>query len=109
MLQKVGDSEGIIKAILVSKEVPFDGTLPDLMANPDIRAALDGIFQDDALAQISAILSELSDEDPPDTDELKEMIKQASMNTRLLPDEIFKVVTGMPTLSDVRDLALKKH
>ena len=67
MLQKVGDSEGIIKAILVSKEVPFDGTLPDLMANPDIRAALDGIFQDDALAQISAILSELSDEDPPDT------------------------------------------
>ena len=105
MLQKVGDSEGIIKAILVSKEVPFDGTLPDLMANPDIRAALDGIFQDDALAQISAILSELSDEDPPDTDELKEMIKQASMNTRLLPDEIFKVVTGMPTLSDVRDLA----
>jgi RNA polymerase primary sigma factor len=105
MLQKVGDSEGIIKAILVSKEVPFDGTLPDLMANPDIRAALDGIFQDDALAQISAILSELSDEDPPDTDELKEMIKQASMNTRLLPDEVFKFVTGMPTLSDVRDLA----
>ena len=105
MLQKVGDSEGIIKAILVSKEVPFDGTLPDLMANPDIRAALDGIFQDDALAQISAILSELSDEDPPDTDELKEMIKQASMNTRLLPDEIFKVVTGMPTLSDIRNLA----
>ena len=105
MLQKVGDSEGIIKAILVSKEVPFDGTLPDLMANPDIRAALDGIFQDEALAQISAILSELSDEDPPDTDELKEMIKQASMNTRLLPDEVFKFVTGMPTLSDVRDLA----
>ena len=90
MLKKVGQNEDIIKAILTSKVVPFNGSLPDLMANPDIRDALDGIFQDELLEQISAILSELRDEDPPELDELKDMIKQASMNTRLLPDDIFK-------------------
>ncbi len=101
MLKKVGQNEDIIKAILTSKEVPFNGSLPDLMANPDIRDALDGIFQDELLEQISAILSELRDEDPPELDELKDMIKQASMNTRLLPDDIFKGLDGIPNLNDV--------
>ena len=82
MLRTVVDSEDIIKAILTSKEVAYDGTLPDLMANPEVREAIDGIFQDELLEQISAILSELKDQDPPETDELKEMIKQASINTR---------------------------
>ncbi len=104
MLKTVVDSEDIIKAILTSKEVAFDGTLPDLMANPDVREAIDGIFQDDLLEQISAILSELKDEDPPDTDELKEMIKQASINTRLLPDDIFKAVDGTPTFEQLREI-----
>ena len=107
MMDKVSESEEIIKAILVSKEVPFDGTLPDLMANPDIRNALDGIFQDESLEQISAILSELTDQDPPDFDTLKEMIKQASINSRLLPDDIFKVITGSPSLSDLKALSQK--
>jgi len=101
MLKKVGQNEDIIKAILTSKEVPFNGSLPDLMANPDIRDALDGIFQDELLEQISAILSELRDEDPPELDELKDMIKQASMNTRLLPDDIFKGLDGIPNLDDL--------
>ena len=107
MMDKVSESEEIIKAILVSKEVPFDGTLPDLMANPDIRSALDGIFQDESLEQISAILSELTDQDPPDFDTLKEMIKQASINSRLLPDDIFKVITGSPSLSDLKAISQK--
>ena len=102
MLRTVVDSEDIIKAILTSKEVAFDGTLPDLMANPEVREAIDGIFQDDLLEQISAILSELKDEDPPETDELKEMIKQASINTRLLPDDIFKAIDGTPTFDELR-------
>ena len=101
MLKKVGQNEDIIKAILTSKEVPFNGSLPDLMANPDIRDALDGIFQEELLEQISAILSELRDEDPPELDELKDMIKQASMNTRLLPDDIFKGLDGIPNLDDL--------
>ena len=101
MLKKVGQNEDIIKAILTSKEVPFNGSLPDLMANPDVRDALDGIFQDELLEQISAILSELRDEDPPELDELKDMIKQASMNTRLLPDDIFKGLDGIPNLDDL--------
>ena len=67
MLEVIGDSENIIKALLVAKEVPFDGTLADLMANPDIREAVDGIFQDEILEQISAIYSELIDQDPPTT------------------------------------------
>ena len=107
MMDKVSESEEIIKAILVSKEVPFDGTLPDLMANPDIRSALDGIFQDESFEQISAILSELTDQDPPDFDTLKEMIKQASINSRLLPDDIFKVITGSPSLSDLKAISQK--
>ena len=57
MLRTVGESEDIIKAILTSKEVAFDGTLPDLMANPEVREAIDGIFQDDLIEKISAILS----------------------------------------------------
>ena len=36
MLRTVVDSEDIIKAILTSKEVAYDGTLPDLMANPEV-------------------------------------------------------------------------
>tara|TARA_Y100000996_G_scaffold415579_1_gene411388 strand:- start:4233 stop:5834 length:1602 start_codon:yes stop_codon:yes gene_type:complete len=105
MLEVIGDSENIIKALLVAKEVPFDGTLADLMANPDIRAAVDGIFQDEILEQISAIYSELIDQDPPPMEDLKEMIKQASINTRLMPDDIFKVLNKNLTLSEVRDVA----
>ena len=104
MLRTVVDSEDIIRAILTSKEVAYDGTLPDLMANPEVREAIDGIFQDDLLEQISAILSELKDQDPPDNDVLKEMIKQASINTRLLPDDIFKVIDGRPTIDQLREI-----
>jgi len=104
MLRTVVDSEDIIKAILTSKEVAYDGTLPDLMANPEVREAIDGIFQDELLEQISAILSELKDQDPPETDELKEMIKQASINTRLLPDDIFKAIDGRPTIDQLREI-----
>ena len=105
MLEVIGDSENIIKALLVAKEVPFDGTLADLMANPDIREAVDGIFQDEILEQISAIYSELIDQDPPPMEDLKEMIKQASINTRLMPDDIFKVLNKNLTLAEVRDMA----
>ena len=105
MLEVIGDSENIIKALLVAKEVPFDGTLADLMANPDIREAVDGIFQDEILEQISAIYSELIDQDPPPMEDLKEMIKQASINTRLMPDDIFKVLNKNLTLAEVRDAA----
>ena len=104
MLRTVVDSEDIIKAILTSKEVAYDGTLPDLMANPEVREAIDGIFQDELLEQISAILSELKDQDPPETDELKEMIKQASINTRLLPDDIFKAIDGRPSIDQLREI-----
>jgi len=104
MLRTVVDSEDIIKAILTSKEVAYDGTLPDLMANPEVREAIDGIFQDELLEQISAILSELKDQDPPETDELKEMIKQASINTRLLPDDIFKAIDGRPTIDQLKEI-----
>jgi len=104
MLKTVVASEDIIRAILTSKEVAYDGTLPDLMANPDVREAIDGIFQDDLLEQISAILSELKDQDPPENDVLKEMIKQASINTRLLPDDIYKVIAGRPTIDQLREI-----
>ena len=104
MLRTVVDSEDIIKAILTSKEVAYDGTLPDLMANPEVREAIDGIIQDELLEQISAILSELKDQDPPETDELKEMIKQASINTRLLPDDIFKAIDGRPTIDQLKEI-----
>ena len=109
MLRVIGDNENIIKAILVAKEIPFDGTLPDLMANPDIRNAIDGIFQDDLLDQVSAIYSELTDQDPPDRDELKDMIKQSSINTRLMPDDIFRAIEGRPTLPEVREIAARDN
>ena len=109
MLRVIGDNENIIKAILVAKEIPFDGTLPDLMANPDVRNAIDGIFQDDLLDQVSAIYSELTDQDPPDRDELKDMIKQSSINTRLMPDDIFRAIEGRPTLPEVRDIAAQDN
>jgi len=103
MLGIIGESENIIKALLVAKEISFDGTLADLMANPDVRQAVDGIFQDEILEQISAIYSELIDQDPPPMDELKEMIKQASINTRLMPDDIFKVLNRNLNLSEIKD------
>ena len=111
MLRSIGDNENIIISILRAKEVPFDGTMPDLVANPDIRSAIDGIFQDELLDQVSAIYSELTDQDPPDRDDLKEMIKQSSINTRLMPfdiiarDDVFRAVEGRPTLPEIREIA----
>ena len=60
MLRVVADSSDIITAILNAKEVPFDGTLSDLMpgVNHDIREEIAGIFQDELLEQVSANYSE---------------------------------------------------
>ena len=103
MLEKVADNQDIVKAILTSKEVPFDGTLTDLMADPSVREALDGVFQDELVEQISAILSELSDQEPPTPEEIKDRVKQLSMNSRLLPWDIFQVLDGTLGLADLED------
>jgi len=106
MLRVVADSSDIITAILNAKEVPFDGTLSDLMpgVNPDIREAIDGIFQDDLLEQVSAIYSELTDQDPPEMDELKEMIKQASINTRIMPEDVVRSVDPRVKITELNEL-----
>ena len=106
MLRVVADSADIITAILNAKEVPFDGTLSDLMpgVNADIREAIDGIFQDELLEQVSAIYSELTDQDPPEMDELKEMIKQASINTRIMPDDVVRSVDPRVKISELNNL-----
>jgi len=106
MLRVVADSADIITAILNAKEVPFDGTLSDLMpgVNSDIREAIDGIFQDELLEQVSAIYSELTDQDPPEMDELKEMIKQASINTRIMPDDVVRSVDPRVKISELNEV-----
>ena len=106
MLRVVADSSDIITAILNAKEVPFDGTLSDLMpgVNPDIREAIDGIFQDELLEQVSAIYSELTDQDPPEMDELKEMIKQASINTRIMPEDVVRSVDPRVKITELNEL-----
>ena len=106
MLRVVADSSDIITAILNAKEVPFDGTLSDLMpgVNPDIREAIDGIFQDELLEQVSAIYSELTDQDPPEMYELKEMIKQASINTRIMPEDVVRSVDPRVKITELNEL-----
>ena len=106
MLRVVADSSDIITAILNAKEVPFDGTLSDLMpgVNPDIREAIDGIFQDELLEQVSAIYSELTDQDPPEMDELKEMIKQASINTRIMPEDVVRSVDPRVKITELNEV-----
>jgi len=69
--------------------------------NPDIREAIDGIFQDELLEQVSAIYSELTDQDPPEMDELKEMIKQASINTRIMPEDVIRSVDPRVQISEL--------
>ena len=106
MLRVVADSSDIITAILNAKEVPFDGTLSDLMpgVNPDIREAIDGIFQDELLEHVSAIYSELTDQDPPEMDELMEMIKQASINTRIMPEDVVRSVDPRVKITELNQL-----
>ena len=72
--------------------------------NSDIREAIDGIFQDELLEQVSAIYSELTDQDPPEMDELKEMIKQASINTRIMPDDVVRSVDPRVKISELNNL-----
>ena len=106
MLRVVADSSDIITAILNAKEVPFDGTLSDLMpgVNPDIREAIDGIFQDELLEQVSDIYSKLTDQDPPEMNELKEMIKQASINTRIMPEDVVRSVDPRVKITELNEL-----
>ena len=103
MLKGVEDNQDIVKSILTKKKVTFNGTLTDLLTNPEVREALDGIFRDELVKQISAILSELSDKEPLTREAIKDKIKQLSMNSRLLPDDVLQVLGGTLNLTDLKD------
>ena len=45
----------------------------------------------------------MSDQEPPAPEEIKGKIKQLSMNSRLLPWDIFQVLDGTLDLTDVKD------
>ena len=54
--------------------------------------------------RVSAIYSELTDQDPPEMDELKEMIKQASINTRIMPEDVVRSVDPRVKITELNEL-----
>ena len=90
-LKRLCEAEALVDA--VSRYVGINGkrTLPEVMAHEELRAALDG----DLTEEFLNFLADTLNTEPSD---VKGQVQALSLHSRLLTDEVLKVVDDAPTL-----------
>ena len=90
-LKRLCEAEALVDA--VSRYVGIKGkrTLPEVMAHEELRATLDGVLTEEFLNFLADTLN-------IEPDEVKGQVQALSLHSRLLPEEVLKVVADAPTL-----------
>ena len=96
LLQKVCDAEALVDALSRYQGLDGERTLQEVMADPRMREALDGKLPEEMLN----FLAELLNTEPL---EVKAEIQVLSLNSRLLNDDVLRILDCQPTLSELRD------
>ena len=94
-LKRLCEAEALVDA--VSGYVGINGkrTLPEVMAHEELRAVLDGELTEEFLNFLADTLN-------TEPDEVKGHVQALSLHSRLLTDEVFKVVDDAPTLNKLK-------
>ena len=94
-LQKVCDAEALVDALSRYQGLKGERTLQEVMANPQMREVMDGVLPEEMLN----FLAELLDKEPL---EVKAEIQALSLDSRLITDDVLRVLDCQPTLSELR-------
>ena len=98
LLKHICDSEPLVDAL--SRYLGQEGqrTLPEVMLAPELREILDGELPEEMLNFVAEILNK-------EPAQVNEDIRQVSLDSRLLPEEVLEVLDCSPTLAELRPIA----
>ncbi len=97
-LVNVAASEPLLGALCRYHAVPKPETLRDLLRNEELAEYLDGELPEEKLNFLAEILNR-------EPDDIKEEIRELSLNSRLLPEEIHDLFKVSPNVSQLNTLS----
>ena len=94
-LKKLCEAEQLVDTVSRYAGIKGKRTLPEIMAHEEMRAALDGELTEEFLNFLADTLN-------TEPDEVKGRVQALSLHSRLLTDEVLKVVVDAPTLKKLK-------
>ena len=95
LLQRICDAEALVDALSRYQGLEGERTLQEVMADPRMREVLDGELPEEMLN----FLAELLNKEPL---EVKGEIQALSLDSRLLTDDVLRILDCQPTLAELR-------
>ena len=95
LLHRLCEAEQLMDAVKRYQGTQVPGTLPEVVSHPEIREALDGGLPEEMLNFVADVMNK-------EPDQVKAEIQALSLNSRLLPDQIFEILDCQPTLGELR-------
>ena len=95
LLRRTCEAEPLVDAL--SRYVGLDGerTLLEIMGEPMLREAVDGVLSEEMLNFVADVLN-------VDPDQAKKEVQALSLDSRLIPDEVLKILGKVTTLKELR-------
>ena len=85
LLHRLCEAEQLMDAVKRYQGIQVPGTLPEVVSHPEIREALDGGLPEEMLNFVADVMNK-------EPDQVKAEIQALSLNSRLLPDQIFEIL-----------------
>ena len=95
LLRRVGEAEPLVDALSRYVGLEGDRTLLDIVGEPRLREAVDGVLPEEMLNFVADVLN-------IEPDQAKIDVQALSLESRLLPEEVLKILGKATALSEVR-------
>lgn len=97
-LNRICEAEPLVDALSRYLGLGGQRTLPEIMSTPELRDVLDGELPEEMLNAVADALNK-------EPEQVSTDIQQLSLDSRLLPDELLKLLAGKPTLTELREIS----
>jgi RNA polymerase primary sigma factor len=97
-LNRICEAEPLVDALSRYLGIGGQRTLPEIMSTPELRDVLDGELPEEMLNAVADALNK-------EPEQVSTDIQQLSLDSRLLPDELLKLLAGKPTLTELREIS----
>ena len=95
MLNRICDAEDLIGGLSRHMSLPGERTVQQLVSDPIMRETLDGELPEDMLNFLGDVLNQ-------EPEDVKFRLRELSLDTRLLTDEVIEVLDDNTTITDLK-------
>ncbi|MDA1347355.1 MAG: RNA polymerase sigma factor RpoD [Chloroflexi bacterium] len=95
MLNRIYDAEDLIDGLSRHMSIPGERTVQQLVSDPILRETLDGELPEEMLNFLGDVLNQ-------EPEDVKFRLRELSLDTRLLTDEVIEILDDNTTISDLK-------